>query len=116
MEENYQNYKELGGIINEGAYKSALSRAKDTTTLETTLIKQSELTARVAKIELNNTKDSLDQRTILYGVLRSDRPEGAPYHHGQMSDQRLFAEVLRMLGDVDSLNKLVNTHPHISFG
>ncbi len=115
MEENYQNYKGLGGIINEGDYQSALARAKNTTTLEDRLVRQSELIARVAKIELNNTKDSLDRRTILYGVLRSDKPKGVKYHHCQMSDQRLFAEALRMLGDVDSLNKLVNTHPNISF-
>ena len=113
MEENYQNYKELGGIINEGDYQSALTRAKNTTTIYDRWVKQSELIARVAKIELRNEKDSLDQRTILYGVLRSDKPKGVKYHHCQMSDQRLFAEVLRMLGDVDSLDKLINTHPNI---
>jgi hypothetical protein len=116
MEENYQNYKGLGGIINEGDYQSALARAKNTTTLDDRLVRQSELIARVAKIELNNTKDSLDQRTILYGVLRGDKPKGVKYHHCQMSDQRLFAEALRMLGDVDSLNKLVNAYSNISFG
>lgn len=111
--ESYQNYKELGGIINEGDYQSALARAKDTTELDIRLVNQSELIAKVAKIELNNMKGSLDQRTILYGVLRSDKPQGVKYHHCQMSDQRLFAEVLRMLGDVDSLDKLINAHPNI---
>lgn len=118
MEEgnSYQKYQGLGGIINEGDYRSALARAKDTIKLDDRLVSQSELIARVAKIELNNTKDSLDQRTILYGVLRSDKPEGVKYHHCQMSDQRLFAEALRMLGDVDSLNKLVSAYSNISFG
>lgn len=112
----YQQYQELGGIINEKDYQSALARAKDTTTLNITLIKQLEFIARVAGIELRNAKDSIDQRTMLYGILRTDTgPEGVKYHHSQMSDQRLFAEALRMLGDTDSLNKLINTHPNISF-
>lgn len=118
MEEgnSYQEYQGLGGIINEKDYQNALARAKNTTTLDDRLVKQSELIARVAGIELCNEKGIIDQRTTLYGVLRSDKPKGVKYHHCQMSDQRLFAEVLRMLGDVDSLNKLVNTYPNISFG
>ncbi len=114
----YERYQKLGGIINEKDYESALARAKNTTVLdlEITLIKQSELIAKIAGIELHNSTDALDQRTILYGILRADaKPKGIKHHHNQMSDQRLFAEVLRMLGDIDSLNKLINTHPHISF-
>ena len=112
----YERYQELGGIINEKDYESALARAKNTTTLDITLIKQLEFIAHIAGIELHNTKDTIDQRTILYGILRTDtKPEGVKYHHSQMSDQRLFAEVLRMLGDVDSLNKLINAYPNISF-
>ncbi len=116
MEESYQNYKSLGVIINEKDYLSALARAKDTATLDVRLVRQSELIARVAGIGLRNEKGSLDRRTILYGVLRSDKPEGVRYHHCQMSDQRLFAEALRMLGDVDSLDKLVSAYSNISFG
>ncbi len=112
----YQQYQELGGIINEEDYQSALAKAKNTTTLDTTLIKQSELIARIAGIELCNTKDSIDQRIILYGILRTDtKPKKVKYHHCQMCDQRLFAEALRMLGDTDSLNKLIKTYHHISF-
>ena len=113
---SYQQYQELGGIINEEDYQSALARAKNTATLDAILIKQSELIARVAGIELRNAKDSLDQRTVLYGILRTDaKPKEVKYHHSQMCDQRLFAEALRMLGDTDSLNKLISAHPHISF-
>ncbi len=114
----YERYQELGGIINEKDCESALVRAKNTTVLDLDIIriKQSELMAKIAGIELRNTKDAMDQRTILYVILRADaKPEGIKYHHNQMSDQRLFAEVLRMLGDIDSLNKLINTHPHTAF-
>ena len=112
----YQRYQELGGIINEKDYESALARARNAITPDGRLIKQAELIAQTAEIELCNAKDAIDQRVILYGVLRTDtRPEKTPYHHSQMCDQRLFAEALRMLGDVDSLNKLIAAHPHIIF-
>lgn len=112
----YRRYQELGGIINEKDYDSALARAKNTITLDVCLIKQSEVISEFSGIELCNTEDSLDQRTILYGILRADiRPEKVRHHHSQMSDQCLFAEALRMLEDVDALNKLIRAHPHISF-
>lgn len=112
----YRRYRELGGIINEDDYNSALLRAGKTTALAITLIKQVEIIARVAGIELHNTEDALDPITVLYGVLRTDiRPEKVRHHHSQMCDQRLFAEVLRILEDIDALNKLIWTHPHISF-
>ncbi|MDO8557776.1 MAG: hypothetical protein Q7S09_01115 [bacterium] len=116
LENGYQHYLELGGIINEADYESALARAKNITTLDGTLIAQAELIAKVSGIELRNTKDTIDRRTILYGILRTDTtPKEVQYHHSQMSDQRIFGEVLRMLGDADSLDKLIKAHPNISF-
>ncbi len=111
----YQRYQELGGIINEKDYESALARTKNTTISCILLIKQLEFIARVAGIELHNAKGTIDQRIILYGILRTDTNKEVQYHHSQMCDQRLFAEALRMLGDIDSLNKLIDAHPHISF-
>lgn len=113
----YERYRELGGIINEKDYENAIARAKNTAVpdLDIMRIKQSELIAKIAGIELRNAKDTMDQRTILYVILRADKPKGVKYHHCQMSDQRLFAEVLRMLEDIDSLNKLINAYPNISF-
>jgi len=115
-ESNYRRYQELGGIINEKDYESALARAENAAEPDKARRKQSEFIARVAGIELRNTKSAIDRRTVLYGILRTDTaPAGVKYHHNQMSDQRLFAEALRMLGDVDSLNKLISTHPNIAF-
>jgi hypothetical protein len=66
---------------------------------------------------LRNTENTIDQRTILYATLRSDvAPKEVEHHHSQMSDQRLFAEVLRMLGDVESLDKMIEAYPNISLG
>jgi|GEM_PF-1731581 len=112
-ENNYQRYVKLGGIINEKDYQSALARSKHTTTVNQTSIMQADNIAKRSGISLHNSKDSLDPRTILYGILRSDTVPEPKYHHSQMNDQRLFAEALRMLGDTDSLEKLIEAHPNI---
>lgn len=113
---NYRQYRELGGIINENDYENALLRAGGMTTLDKIRIKQAENIARFAGIELHNTGDVLGPIVVLYEVLRADiRPEKVRHHHSQMCDQCLFAEALRMLGNVDALNKLIRAHPNISF-
>lgn len=113
---NYQQYLELGGIINEKDYEDALTRAQKTATLDKARIRQAENIAKFAGIELHKTEGSIDQRIILYGILRSDvRPEGIEHHHSQMSDQRIFVETLRMLGDAESLDKMIKKYPNISF-
>lgn len=115
-ENNYQQYLELGGIINEKDYEDALTRAQKTTALDEAQIMQAENIAKFAGIGLRNTEDTVDQRIILYGILRSDaRPEGVKYHHSQMSDQQIFMEVLRMLGDVESVDKMIKKYSNISF-
>ena len=110
---SYQQYRELGGIINEEDYQSALDRAQSTARLDNeSLVAQVELIAKVSGITLHNSEDILDQRTILYGILRTDTNSGEKYHHNRMGDQQLFAEALRMLGDTDSLKKLIEAHPN----
>lgn len=113
----YQQYRELGGIINEEDYENALLRAKNPVALDTDPVRKLELVAAVktiaelAGIELHNTKENLDRRVILFGVLRTDaRPKETKYHHSQMGDPKLFAEVLRMLGDTDALDKLIDAY------
>lgn len=122
FENNYQHYVELGGIINEKDYQSALGRMNNTSTLGRRSpqiidsIQQAVNTARYAGIELKDSGDVLDPKIRLYVILRLDvRPEGVEHHHSQMGDQRIFGEVLRMLGDADSLDKLVKAYPNISF-
>ena len=113
---SYQRYQELGGIINKNDYDSALLRARDATTFDKTLMVQAENIARFAGIELHSTEDHLDPIITLYGILRADiRPKKVRHHHSQMCDQCLFAEALRMLGNIDALNKLIHAYPNISF-
>ena len=111
----YSKYQELGGIINEKDYRSALARAEKAVALNAPAIRQAEDIAEYAGIVLDNS-NGVDPKVKLYAVLRADyKPEDEENHHSQMSDQRLFAEVVRMLGDIDSLNKMTTAHPNISF-
>lgn len=114
-EYNYEQYQSIGGIIDKKDYQSALNKARDTVALDKALILQAEGIADSAGITLLNSEGVLDPRIILYGILRTDIKPENEYHHSQMSDQRLFAEALRMLEDVDSLQKLIETYPNISF-
>ena len=111
----YDRYRELGGIINEKACKSALEKAEKMAAFHKFLIGQAENIARHAGIVLDNS-GGVDPKVRFYAALRTDTNSGnEKYHHSQMSDQRLFAEALRMLGDADSLNKIIAAYPHISF-
>ncbi len=121
-ENSYQHYLELGGIINEKDYRGALDRINITRTPDRenqqvrNSIQQALEMAGHAGIKLNDSEDILDPKIVLYVTLRSDtKPEGVKYHHSQMSDQRIFGEALRMLGDADSLDKLIKAYPNISF-
>lgn len=115
-ENNYQQYLELGGIINEKDYEDALAKAQKTTARDEARIRQAENIAKFAGIESHNTEGAIDQRIILYEILRSDvMPKGVKYHHSQMSDQRIFVEALRMLGDVESVDKMIKKYSNISF-
>ena len=112
---NYQEYLELGGIINETDYISALERA-DNAVIDETTIAQVKIMADYAGIELQKQDNSTDRKIKLYKILRTDtRPDGVKYHHDNMSDQRIFVEALRMLGDKESVNKMIEAHPNISF-
>ena len=122
LENNYKHYLELGGIINEKDYQSALDRMNNAYALDKkspgirNSIQQAVDMARYAKIELNDSEDVHDSKILLYVILRLDvKPEDVEYHHSQMSDQRIFGEVLRMLGDADLLDKLIKAYPNISF-
>jgi len=111
----YDRYQELGGIINEQDFADTLARAGEIETFKQTLVWQAEGIAAHAGIDLEGERGP-DPRVKLYAVLRTDtKPEDVEHHHSQMSDQRLFAEVLRMLGDAESLDKIIAAYPNISF-
>jgi|SRR3989344_6400895 len=121
---DYRRYLELSGIINETDYQSAMNRISgmcrivmfESSSSIQSRVGQVGWIAKYSGIELLGPEYVPDPRILLYVILRGDtRPEGVRHHHSQMSDQRIFGEVLRMLGDTDSFDKLVKAHPHISF-
>lgn len=128
--DDYQRYLGRGGILNAKDYESVLSRVKGSTALDKASIEQIEQKAQVEFIAetadiTHNEADGVDKRAIfdksvaIYGILRNDKkPVGVTDHYTQMSDQQIFAEALRMVGDDDSLQKLISRHgkhKHISF-
>lgn len=100
-EKSYQRYQELGGIINEKDYESALTKAEDIIVPREATILQAESMAKFAGIELRNTENAIDKRIILYWTLRNIKPKEV-----MDSDWRLFRETLRILEDTNALNKL----------
>src|SRR3989344_6426129 len=109
--DTYAQYKELRGIINKNDYESALERSAETDMVSDAAMKQVEDMAKFAGIELKSEEGANDPRVKLYAILRSDsKPENVQHHHSQMSDQRLFAEVLRILRDTKALNKLIGAY------
>ena len=111
----YGKYQKLGGIINEKDCISALTRAEKIVAFNEPLRRQAKNIAEYAGIVLDDS-GGIDPKVKLYAVLRADnKPRNVKNHHSQMSDQRLFAEAIRMLGDVDSLNKMIAAYPDISF-
>lgn len=104
-ENNYQRYLNMGGIINEKDYGSAMAKAKETIEINETQRIQAENIAEHAGIELTHPEGTLDKKLILYGVLQSIKPKEIG-----RSDFRFFKETLRMLEDTNALNKLKTTY------
>ena len=139
----YQQYLESGGAFNEKDYENAIQKVRDAMEMTThempseqekpienqaqhqlkTMVEnetppekhaqlQVKMIAEYAGIELN--KDKADQRAVLYGILRDNsQSKETQSRYSQMSDQRLFAEALRMLEDKDALNKLIEANHKI---
>jgi hypothetical protein len=120
--EAYAGYQGAGGIINEGVFQRIFKEAEAANGLDQkkseikTAIQQGIHIANFAKIELHNLEKKLDPKIILYVLLRTDYiPEGEQNHHGQMSDQQIFMEAARMLGDSEAIEKMKKTYPNINF-
>jgi len=107
----YEQYRRLGGIINEQDYRSIRYFAAYIKPRDSLRLSQVKTIARFSGIDFVS-----EEAEILYDVMRTDsKPPGVKHHHIQMCDQRLLAEAFRMTGEVASLQKLISAHPRIDF-
>ncbi len=78
MTNSYAQYKELGGIINEKDYLGVFERARNPNILDLkskqviNSIRQAGGIARHAKIEMDDSEDTVDIRIVLHVLLRND--------------------------------------------
>lgn len=99
---DWQKYQEIGGIIDEPGYVSAMERAKNSYEIDENKVKRIRAIAYAAEVEL--TPQSIE----LFGILRGDeKPSGVAHHHSQMTDEKLLIQVLLMLGDKESADKII---------
>lgn len=115
---NFEKYKEQKGTIDKEDYLNILARARDVVRAGSAPMSQALSIAKYAGITLQNVSIGSDVVT-LYCLMRMDKKpkeKDGGFHYTQMSDQRLFAEVLQILGDTDSFSKLTGAYPNISFG
>lgn len=107
----YETYRESGGVFDEQDYNEILGQNENMAPDQRILNKQREMQAeemaKLAGIDLNKIQNAVE----VYGVLRST-PTGhdAENHHSQMPDQSLFAEALRISGNMDELYKLIEKY------
>lgn len=122
MSEMLKDQAEAGKIITEAQHEELQKLSIQMTAVKIMAdaagisLESDEALEKVVGTELSAIKFAKDKRAALFGILRGDtNASGAEYHHSQMNDQNLFAEALRMSGDEDSLKKITEVYPGISF-
>ena len=113
---SYAGYVACGGRIDEVNYRRVMKTIQDDPGAQ--FFKgQTEITAEISGISLDAIRNAtgIDPRAI-YTILGNDQksPE-VKDHHGQMWDQQLLVESLRMLEQSDAAQAIVDEHPHIQF-
>lgn len=99
---SFQDYWANGGTLNEEVYETVLDEASQNHPINE--ITQTNFNSLVRNSNLM-LKDQISTAN-LYNVLRRDVVGG--------SDQKILAEALKMAGDMDALDQLVEFRKHIS--
>ena len=108
-EAGFGRYESLGGILTEAEYTEVMEELSKLVKIDSHSLSQAKDYARLAGIEI---KQENDIRAALFDVLRLHLKPGL-IHPTLISDQPIFAEVLRMLGDIPSLDIFLQAHPGI---
>jgi len=106
-ESDYANYKTLGGILNQEDYQNVLMSIVENAPLNPAWSRHAHLMAKTAGITLS------PETVTIYGILRGEKPDPRKEHFSEMSDHKLLAEALRIVGNTDSLITFVAKYPHI---
>lgn len=103
----YEGYKNLlGGTLSQEEYEDVLKSAAEGRTFNLARTSQANFMAETSGITLS------PETVTVYGILRDERPDPAKEYSG-MSDQKLLAEALRIVGDTDSLTTFIEKYPNI---
>ena len=104
-ESSFLRYQAAGGkSIDDKKYKIIFEKFKQPSAPDEYAVKHAEAMAARAGIELQSSKDSHDPRVVLFGILRAETG---------LTDQRAFAEALRMSGDTELLKTFIEKNPEI---
>lgn len=102
--ETYEAYRTLGGCLTQTEYETSMKIADSQATANKIYMKNARAYADVAEIKLSVAI------LRLYAVLRDDHnTPGIPKKLASLGDQDLLAEVLRMKGESEALDKLKNS-------
>jgi len=107
----YENYKASGGILSQAEYQSVLERAADSKNVPSVSTEaQATHMAQASEIVLS------PETVTIYGILRHDEKPSPDTkgHYSALSDQKLLAEALRLVGDERPLTTFIEKYPHIS--
>jgi len=98
----YEEYKNLGGILNPKEYEDVLMLAKEGKEAPSNSLSSGAANsmARAAGIALS------PEIVIIYGIL-SDKRADLAKEREEMSDQELLAEALRIAGNKSSLDTFI---------
>lgn len=106
---NYEQYLASGGILGQEAYQDVLERAANEGEVpaESKSPGHAIFMAREAGIALS------PEAVSIYQILRDKKPDPEKEKFSGLSDQKLLAEVLRIVGDTRSRNAFEKKYPHI---
>ncbi len=105
----YKEYRKLGGALSQEEYENVLKRSADGKYAPSSSLWQGHANFMAEATGITLTPEAV----VIYGILRSENPDPIKEHFSEMSDQKLLAEALRIVGDKISLDIFIEKLPHI---
>jgi hypothetical protein len=105
-EQSYEKYKASGGILSPEEYRDVLERFADEREAPATSLSSAHANSMARAAGITLTPEAVS----IYGKLRAEQPDTAKE---EMSDQKLLAETLLIIGDKSSWTAFTEKYPHI---